>query len=143
VAEKFSTFVAYDKQVPPEIVKLTGITDEMLVGAPNIKDVIPDFYKFCDGCLLVGHNVTFDYRFVQHYGKKERYSFDQARYDTLTLGQELLHLSNYKLNTLADHYGVTFNHHRAFDDALATAKIFIQLLKTRKTLPAPSVDDGK
>jgi DNA polymerase III epsilon subunit-like protein len=61
----------------------------------------------------------------------------------LTLGQELLHLSNYKLNTLADHYGVTFNHHRAFDDALATAKIFIQLLKTRKTLPAPSVDDGK
>jgi DNA polymerase III epsilon subunit family exonuclease len=143
VAEKFSTFVAYDKKLPPDIIKLTGITDEMLTGAPNVKQVIPDFYKFCDGCFLVGHNVTFDYRFIQHYAKKERYSFDQARYDTLTLGQELLHLPNYKLNTLADHYGITFNHHRAFDDALTTAKIFIQLLKTRKTLPAPSVDDGK
>lgn len=135
IKEKFSTFVAYEKKLSAEIVKLTGITDDMLVGAPTIDKVIPDFYKFCNGCLLVGHNVTFDYRFVEHYAKKERYSFGQMRYDTLTIAQEILRLSNYKLNTIADYYGITFNHHRAFDDALTTAKIFIELIKERKALP--------
>ncbi|MFQ7077705.1 MAG: PolC-type DNA polymerase III [Christensenellaceae bacterium] len=99
--------------------------------------VLPDFYKFCDGCFLVGHNVQFDYRFVRYYGEENRYMFDQKQYDTLTLAQELLRgeLSNYKLNTIADYYGFVFNHHRAFDDALTTAKIFIELIKKRKKLP--------
>ena len=135
IFEKFSSFVACEKKLSAEIIKLTGITDQMLVGAPDIKKVIPDFYKFCDGCLLVGHNVTFDYRFVEFYANKERYSFTQRRFDTLTLGQELLQLPNYKLNTLADYYGISFNHHRAYDDALTTAKIFIELIKQRKSLP--------
>ena len=135
ICEKFSTFVACEKKLPPNIVELTGITDDMLVGAPDIKKVIPDFYKFCDGCMLVGHNVTFDYRFVEFYANKERFSFTQRRFDTVTLGQELLRLSNYKLNTIADYYGFTFNHHRAFDDAFTTAKIFIELIKQRKSLP--------
>lgn len=136
VAERFSTFVAYDRKLPQNIVELTGIEDGMLVGAPTIGQVIPDFYKFCDGCSLVGHNVTFDYRFVEHYAEKEDFSFTQKRYDTLPLGQELLRLPNYKLNTLAEYYGVTFRHHRAFDDALATAKIFIELIKKRGRLPS-------
>ena len=136
IVEKFSTFVACEKKLSPEIVRLTGIDDEMLVGAPAIADVIPDFYKFCDGCLLVGHNVTFDYRFIEYYAEKERYSFTQKRYDTMELGRELLQLPNYKLNTLADYFKITFNHHRAFDDALTTAKIFIELIKQRKKLPS-------
>lgn len=135
ICEKFSTFVAYDKKLPLNIVELTGIDDEMLVGAPSISRVVPDFYKFCDGCLLVGHNVMFDYRFMEYYANQERYSFTQKRYDTLTLGQELLRLPNYKLNTLADYYGFSFNHHRAYEDAFTTAKIFIELIKQRKTLP--------
>lgn len=135
ISEKFSTFVACEKKLPPEIVKITGITDDMLAGAPAVDKVIPDFYKFCDGCYLVGHNVTFDYRFIEFYAEKERYAFKQKRFDTLALGQELLRLPNYKLNTLADFYHITFNHHRAFDDALATAKIFIELVKRRGSLP--------
>ena len=135
IAEKFSTFVACEKKLSPEIVKLTGINDGMLAGAPAIKEVIPDFYKFCDGAYLVGHNVTFDYRFIEYYAEKERYSFTQKRFDTVELGHELLRLPNYKLNTLADYYHITFNHHRAFDDALATAKIFIELIKKRGNLP--------
>ena len=138
IAEKFSTFVACPTRLPPEIVSLTGIHDEDLVGAPTIDKVIPDFYKFCEGCFLVGHNVQFDYRFIRYYGEENRYMFDQKQYDTLTLAQELLRgvgLNNYKLNTIADHYGFTFNHHRAFDDALTTAKIFIELIKQRKALP--------
>ncbi len=138
ISEKFSTFVACPTRLPPEIVSLTGIRDEDLVGAPTIEKVIPDFFRFCDGCFLVGHNVQFDYRFIRYYGEENGYMFDQKQFDTLTLAQELLRgegLSNYKLNTVADHYGFTFNHHRAFDDALTTAKIFIELIRKRRALP--------
>ncbi len=137
IEDRFSSFVACPERLSPEIVALTGIHDYDLVGAPPIEQVIADFYKFTDGCLLVGHNVNFDYNFVRYYGEVNRYAFEQKRYDTLTLAQELLagKIANYKLNSVADYYGFTFNHHRAFDDALVTAKCFIELIKTRGKLP--------
>ena len=135
--EKFSSFIACKERLSKEIIDLTGITDADLIGAPEIERVIADFYKFADGALLVGHNVSFDYRFVQYYGEQNGYTFDQRLLDTLTLAQELLRgmLPNYKLNSVADYYGFTFNHHRAFDDACVTAKIFIELIKKRGKLP--------
>ena len=137
IKEKFSSFVACEDKLSNEIISLTGITDEMLVGAPTIDKVIADFFKFTDGAYLVGHNVNFDYRFVRHYGEQHGYAFDQKQFDTLALGQELLRglIPNYKLNSLADYYGFTFNHHRAFDDACVTAKVFIELMKKRGKLP--------
>ena len=107
------------------------------MGAPKIEDAIADFYKFADGAILVGHNVNFDARFVQYYGEENGYFFGHRLLDTLTLAQELLRgqLPNYKLNSVADYYGFTFNHHRAFDDACVTAKVFIEFMKQRKTLP--------
>ena len=137
LAEKFTSFVACKERLSKEIIDLTGIVDEDLVGAPEIEQVIADFFKFADGAYLVGHNVTFDYRFIQYYGEQNGYMFDQKQFDTMTLAQELLRgvLPNYKLNSLADYYGFTFNHHRAFDDACVTAKIFIELMKKRGKLP--------
>ena len=138
IVEKFSSFVACPDKLPSNIVTLTGICDADLVGAPVVADVMADFFKFCDGCLLVGHNVNFDYDFVSYYAEQEGYYFKQKKYDTCSLAQELLRvegLANFKLNTVADHYGFTFNHHRAFDDALVTAKVFIELLKKRGKLP--------
>lgn len=135
IREKFTTLVNPERKLDEEIVKLTGITDEMVKDAPKISEVIPDFFKFCDGCLLVGHNVQFDFKFIQYYGAQEEYMFEQRTYDTLSIAQGMLFLPNYKLNTLADHYGIVFNHHRAWDDALTTAKIFIELIKAKKCLP--------
>lgn len=137
IEEKFSSFVACPEKLPAEIVALTGIHDEDLVGAPEISDVIADFFKFVDGAYLVGHNVQFDYRFIRYYGEENEYSFENKEFDTLALAQELLagRISNYKLNTVADHYGFTFQHHRAFDDALVTAKVFIELIKAKGKLP--------
>lgn len=137
MTEKFSSFVACPERLSKEIVELTGITDADLIGAPSIEQVIADFYKFTDGALLVGHNVSFDYRFVSYYGEQNGYMFDKKQYDTLTLAQELLRgvLPNYKLNSVADYYGFTFNHHRAFDDACVTAKVFTELMKKRGKLP--------
>lgn len=133
IEEKFSSFIACPEKLPPNIIELTGIRDEDLIGAPDVENVLADFYKFTDGCALVGHNVQFDYRFVRYYGEKCRYFFDAKTYDTVTIGQEVLRgeITNFKLNTIADYYKIRFNHHRAFDDALATAKIFIKMIKKR------------
>ena len=138
IKEKFSTFVNPERPVPLEqrIVELTGITDEMVKSAPSYRDVLPDFVKFCDGSVLVGHNAAgFDFKFIDYYCRELGYAVDNRVIDTLFLSQKLLRLSNNKLNTVADHFGITFNHHRAEDDALATAKIFIELIKIKKSLP--------
>ena len=86
--------------------------------------------------MLVGHNaVGFDYKFINFYCSELGFQIDFKVIDTLFLAQKLLRLSNNKLNTIADHFGIKFNHHRAEADALATAKIFIELIKIKKSLP--------
>lgn len=136
ITEKFCSFVRCPERLSKEIVELTGIHDEDLVGQPEIEKVIADFYKFVDGSELLGHNVGFDYRFVQYYGEQNGYSFERKQYDTLTLAQDVLRgrLANYKLNTVAEHYGFDFNHHRAYEDAATTAKIFIELVRAKGSL---------
>ncbi len=136
IKEKFSSFVACPDKLSKEIINLTGIEDSDLIGAPSVEEVLADFYKFVDGAILVGHNVTFDYRFVKYYGEQCGYAFEHKQYDTMILAQELLRgeVSNYKLNTVADYYGFSFNHHRAFEDAAVTAKCFIELVKKKGKL---------
>lgn len=136
IVEKFSSFIACPDKLSKEIIDLTGIQDSDLVGAPEVEKVLADFFKFTDGAILVGHNVGFDYRFVSYYGEQYGYMFDRKQYDTLTLAQQVLRgkLPNYKLNSVADYYGFDFNHHRAFEDAHVTAKVFIELVKAKGRL---------
>ncbi len=137
IAEKFSSFVACPVKLPQEIVDITHITDEMLVGAPEVSDVLADFYKFSADCCLVGQNAKqFDCKFIRYYGEKEGYLFDQPVYDTMLMAQKQLPgLTKHNLQVLADHFGLQFNHHRAFDDAFVTAKIFIELVRMDGKLP--------
>lgn len=130
IVEKFSTFVAPKRKLSQEITGLTGITEEMLVGAPDVSDVIPDFYKFCEGSIMVGHNsLNFDSKFISFYAARSNFEFTNRQYDTVDIARKHLPmLGNAKLNTVAEYYGVTFRHHRAFDDALACAKIFIAMV---------------
>ncbi len=136
IKESFSTFINPQRKLSEEIVNLTGITDEMVKDAPTYEEVMPDFFKFCQGNILVGHNVAnFDFKFVDYYCGRLGYMLDRKIMDTIPLAQELLFLSNYKLNTIADHFKISFNHHRAIDDAYVTAKIFLELIKIKKSLP--------
>ncbi len=136
IKESFSTFVNPEKILSEEIVKLTGITQEMVKDAPKYEDVMPDFYKFCQGSILVGHNIAgFDFKFVEYYCAKCGYTLERKIMDTIPLAQSQLYLANYKLNTIADYFKIVFNHHRAVDDALVTAQIFIELIKLKKSLP--------
>lgn len=136
IKESFTTFVNPERKLSDEIVALTGIDQTMVASAPKFAQVMPDFFKFIDGAYLVGHNAAnFDYKFIEYYCSKCGYQPERKIFDTIPLSQELLRLSNYKLNTVADHFGIKFNHHRAIDDALVTAKIFIELIKIKKSLP--------
>ena len=136
ISQCFSTFINPQRKLSDEIVRLTGISESMVENAPVCEDVMPDFFKFCHGSILVGHNILgFDFKFVDYYLSRLGYNLERKVIDTIPLSQELLFLSNYKLNTVADKFNITFNHHRATDDALATAKIFIELIKMKKSLP--------
>lgn len=136
IKQSFTTFINPERRLSDEIIALTGITEDMVANAPTYEQVMPDFYKFCNGSILVGHNIVgFDFKFVDYYCARLGYTLDRKIIDTIPLSQELLRLSNYKLNTVADHFNIVFNHHRAIDDALTTAKIFIELIKFKKSLP--------
>lgn len=137
IKESFSTFVNPERKLSNEIVSLTGIDQSMVSDAPTFRQVMPDFFKFIDGCYLVGHNIAgFDFKFIEYYCSVCGYVPERKIFDTIPLSQQVLRgLSNFKLNTVASYFGITFNHHRAIDDALATAKIFIELIKLKKSLP--------
>lgn len=126
IVDRFSTLVNPHLKLPPKIVELVHITDEMLVDAPDIKDVFPMFAKFISGCILVAHNADFDAGFINRVAKDFDIELDNCVLDTLGLSRILLpHLPRHKLNFVAEHLNVKLeHHHRAVDDAEATAHIF-------------------
>lgn len=136
VAEEFHTLVNPEMPIPPFIMGLTGITDEMVKDAPKFREIAADFLDFIGDSVLVAHNAGFDMRFLNHeIGKVyEDYRVGNPSLCTVQLSRKLLpHINNHKLVTVADYFSVELlNHHRATDDAYATAKIFVNLLADLK-----------
>ncbi len=130
IVSTFSTFIKPSVPIPAEITELTHITDDMVADAPAINYVLPDFYKYCYGCTLVAQNISFDYGFLNAIGKKMLYNFDNPQYDTMVMARNKLRgLKNYKLGTICDYLGVSLvGAHRAVNDCLATAKVFLKLI---------------
>lgn len=131
IVDTWSSFVNPGEKIPPNIVELTGITDEMVAKAPKINEIIGDFLKFCENCVMVAHNAKFDVGFIKTVCRRLDIEFGFSYLDTLQLARCLYpELSNHKLNTLSTHLGVLLeNHHRAVDDAKATADIFVKMLE--------------
>ena len=89
-----------------------------------------DLYKFTHGAIIVGHNIEFDMRFIKTQSSDSGYVFSNKIEDTLFYSRRLFpQLHNHKLDTIADYFGFTFRHHRAFDDAYVTAKCYMELIK--------------
>ncbi len=134
IVEQFQTLVKPDYRITAENVAITGITEEMVKNSPKISSVIPDFMKFIDGAILVAHNAEFDVKFVKRFAGAEEYEIKNKVLDTVELARACLpQLKNHKLNTIADHFGIVFHHHRALSDAYATAEIFIELMKIKNS----------
>ena len=130
IVSTFSTFIKPSVPIPAEITELTHITEDMVADAPAINYVLPDFYKYCYGCSLVAQNIAFDYGFLNAIGKKMLYNFDNPQYDTMVMARNKLRgLKNYKLGTICEFLGVSLvGAHRAVNDCLATAKVFLKLV---------------
>ena len=143
ITDKFSTFVNPDIPIPFRIEQLTSINDSMVLPAPKIDKVLPDFLKFCEGCALVAHNASFDVSFIAHNAEELGMPFDPTVLDTVTLARILLpQLNRYKLDTVAKALNVSLeNHHRAVDDAGATAEIFVAFLKMLKERDISTLDE--
>lgn len=131
IVDRFSTFVNPKIPIPFKIENLTGISDQMVLSAPTIEEVLPEFIKFCEGCVVVAHNAEFDTSFIIDNALKQNIDWNPTIIDTVLLGQFVVpHLNNYKLDTLCKHLSVSLvNHHRAVDDAQATAHIFIKMIQ--------------
>lgn len=131
IIDRFSIFVNPQRPISAEITKLTGITDDMVKDAPTIENVLPEFLKFCEDTVLVAHNASFDTGFIRIAA--ERAGLGELHHtivDTLELARALLpELNKHKLDIVCEHLGVTLNgHHRAVNDAEATAEVFIKFL---------------
>ncbi len=133
VAEQFSTFADPERPLSREIVELTGITDEMLKGAPSQAEAIGAFLDFVGDRPLAAHNAEFDMGFIAEGCRRMGRSFHSTSIDTLILAQNLLpELGKYKLDIVAGHLNLpAFNHHRAYDDAATVGYMlgpFFQML---------------
>ena len=136
VKERFQTFVDPQRKLAPNIVQLTGITDEMLVGAPSQAEAIQAFLDFAAGRPLAAHNAEFDIGFIRTGCQRYGIEFQPTFLDTLPLAQNLLpELSKYKLDVVCRHLNLPdFNHHRASDDAAMVGYMlvpFIRMLRDR------------
>ena len=127
--DRFQTFVDPERPLDRKIVELTGITDEMLKGAPKIEEVLPKFLEFVGDRVLVAHNSDFDTGFIRGECNRHGYEYNLTAADTLILSQNLLsHLNKFKLNIVSNALSLPdFTHHRAGDDAMTCGLIMHRL----------------
>lgn len=130
LTEKFSSFCACPIPLPQEIITITGITNEDLASAPTIKQVLCELNNFCEKSEIVGHNISFDLGFLNYYGAQQKILFKQAYADTLAMSRKVLKnkVKNFRLATVSEYFKIKFKGHRALNDAMVTAKIFLKLI---------------
>ena len=128
--DRFQTFVDPERHLERKIVELTGITEEMLVGAPKIEEVLPKFLDFIGDRVLVAHNSDFDTGFIRAECERQGFDYHYTAADTLILSQNLLrHLNKFKLDIVSNALNLPeFNHHRAGDDAMTCGLIMTKLM---------------
>ncbi len=151
VSERFNTFVDPERPIPEEIEKLTGITDEMVKGAPKVADALRAFFAFIGNHkvaegkpypLLIAHNANFDIGFIRYYAERSGLSFENPYLDTVGLSKYINpELKSHKLDVVAEYYQLgEFNHHRACDDAEMLANIYFCMLDKMQKMELRNLD---
>ncbi|GIU82192.1 MAG: hypothetical protein D6687_08590 [Acidobacteria bacterium] len=146
LTDEFKTLVNPETPIAPFVTGLTGISQEMVEKSPKFSDIVLDLLKFIDDAILVAHNARFDFRLLNYEIGLVYKEYELANQHLCTdrLSRKLLQLENYRLQTIANYYSIKIeNPHRASDDALATAMIFMNLLKELENLGIEDFESAK
>ncbi len=134
ITDRFSTFVNPQVPIPYHIEKLTGINDSMVLDAPLIETVLPQFLTFCGDAVLVAHNASFDMSFIKENVQRQQLQREFTYADTLGIARVLFpNQAKHTLDAVCKTMNISLeNHHRAVDDAGATAEIFVRMIPLLK-----------
>ena len=143
IKSTFNTFVDPKQPIPAEIVRLTGIRDSDVAGAPEEKEAMEKFMDFVGDRPIIAHNASFDVGFMMAAARRQGLKFDPVYLDTLAIAQALLpEMKHFKLDQVSDHLGLPkFNHHRASDDAMVVARMMDKFIPMLRQQGARCVDD--
>ena len=143
ITDRFSTFVNPQVPIPFRIEKLTNINDSMVMDAPLIETVLPEFLDFCGDAILVAHNASFDMSFIKENVQRQRLNREFTYVDTLGIARVLLpNQAKHTLDAVCKTLGISLeNHHRAVDDAEATAQMFVKMIPMLKEQGAVKLAD--
>ena len=137
VTGKFVTLVNPRHKIPPFIVNMTGISDEMVAGAPLFEEVAPQIYNLLNGRVFVAHNVSFDYSFVHYLLGRSGFQWSAPKLCTIKLSRRVFPgLEKYGLGSLTRDLGIKIEgRHRAWGDAAATAQVLTMAIEKEGMQP--------
>ena len=143
IIDRMDVFVNPGVPIPFRITQLTSIDDSMVMDAKGIEEVLPQFLDFAKDAILVAHNADFDYHFVSTKAKALNIPFSAPVIDTVALSRLLLpRLNRFKLDTVAKELKTELlHHHRAVDDAEATARIYLKELELLEQRGVSSLEE--
>ena len=133
---EFSQLINPRMPIPLNIQELTHITDEMVADMPSIEEVLPKFRAFCEGCVLVAHNADFDTSFIHRKAAEQGIDWEFTYMDTMVMAMHLVPaMKKFGLDPLVKHFKVVLDgHHRAVNDADATAQCFVKIMDIVKEM---------
>ncbi len=131
IIDQFETLIDPEMQIPDFIVRLTGINDKMVKGAPKFHEVAKKIVEFTEGCVFVAHNVNFDYSVIRHEFRELGFDYRRQHLCTVIASRKILPgFESYSLGKLTRDLGIELiGRHRAGGDAFATAKLFTILIE--------------
>lgn len=131
ITDTFSSLINPERSIPPEITRITGITNDMVEDAPYFYEVAKTIVEMTEGAIFVAHNVRFDYGFLRNEFSSLGFTYTRKLLDTVTLSRKAFPgLRSYSLGNLIRHFDIDVNaRHRALDDAMATTIVLEKILK--------------
>lgn len=137
VTGKYVTLINPRHKIPPFIVNMTGISDEMVAGAPLFEEVAPQIYNLLNGRVFVAHNVSFDYSFVHYLLGRSGFQWSAPKLCTIKLSRRVFPgLEKYGLGSLTRDLGIKIEgRHRAWGDAAATAQVLTMAIEKEGMQP--------
>ncbi len=143
VIDEFECFVNPEKPIPPKVVEITHITDDMVKDAETIDKVIPKIIDFIGDSVLVAHNADFDIGYLKYNFEKYGYKLENTYIDTLRLAKAIFpDLKKYKLGLIADSLKIKVDvAHRALDDVKTLVAVFKVMIERTKEEHGKTIDD--